>query len=520
MKEEFFSKFIDYNNKLEKILETKDFSLDVKNLLLSMLYKIDISYSDYQTVKRNVKNKQEFFEDVLRIIENCKNIELIKPNSEQAIEFEKQGIKFKVDQIKYEIQTIENETVILEALLELDNEMFYLPEKYNLIRIAFNEMLNKGKVTSNVEVIRDFNAWSWNILTSEINNFYANIIYQNLEYLIGKDELEDCINDEEIKDKIKWIEENLEENNFKKGKEFLKLIFQISIACCVNNSKAEKARLLDEKEFLQEEYEKMLDKEKYLENITKRKKENAREIEKIDRILNDKELLRQEYISRNQKLSEYNKLWDINHLIEILNKQREKAVKAIKQGNELIKPYKYLENINKLEEQIELLSDVEKNQVNQKAIEDKMISLEEMFLEYINKKIKDVSKKEIIELVYIIRYYNNIPFDRNKSLNQIEQLNEILNQIEELIINKMQELKIINKISEDKKFNFKILRNIFDTKIINLENIHIQIKKVDEKYKLELYDKEVLEKEILLLTDEKEIKELKIRTKKMIKLFV
>ena len=34
----------DYNNELEKILENKLFSYDVKNLLLSMLYKIENAY--------------------------------------------------------------------------------------------------------------------------------------------------------------------------------------------------------------------------------------------------------------------------------------------------------------------------------------------------------------------------------------------------------------------------------------------------------------------------------------------
>ena len=39
----FFSKFNsnEYNNKLEKILDNKTFDEDVKNLLLSMLYKIE-----------------------------------------------------------------------------------------------------------------------------------------------------------------------------------------------------------------------------------------------------------------------------------------------------------------------------------------------------------------------------------------------------------------------------------------------------------------------------------------------
>ena len=58
----------DYNNELEKILENKLFSYDVKNLLLSMLYKIENAYRDYQTVKLEVPSKRDFIENVLRII--------------------------------------------------------------------------------------------------------------------------------------------------------------------------------------------------------------------------------------------------------------------------------------------------------------------------------------------------------------------------------------------------------------------------------------------------------------------
>ena len=70
MKEEIFSKFKDYNKELEKILEKKDFSKDTKNLLLSMFYKLDISYNDYSTVKRKSKSKQEFLENILENIRN------------------------------------------------------------------------------------------------------------------------------------------------------------------------------------------------------------------------------------------------------------------------------------------------------------------------------------------------------------------------------------------------------------------------------------------------------------------
>ena len=42
----------DYHNELEIILEDKDFSEDVKNLLLSCVYKIEAGYKDYEIVKK------------------------------------------------------------------------------------------------------------------------------------------------------------------------------------------------------------------------------------------------------------------------------------------------------------------------------------------------------------------------------------------------------------------------------------------------------------------------------------
>ena len=49
----------DYNNQLEKILSKKTFSEDTKNLLLSMLYKVENSYTDYSLANGDTKNKKE-----------------------------------------------------------------------------------------------------------------------------------------------------------------------------------------------------------------------------------------------------------------------------------------------------------------------------------------------------------------------------------------------------------------------------------------------------------------------------
>ena len=80
-------KFQSNNSKLEKVLSKKKFSGDVKNLLLSMLYKMSSSYNDYANIKVNVENKNKFIENLIKIIDRCEKIELVKPASEEGIEF-------------------------------------------------------------------------------------------------------------------------------------------------------------------------------------------------------------------------------------------------------------------------------------------------------------------------------------------------------------------------------------------------------------------------------------------------
>ena len=103
--------FKDYNNQLEKILSKKNFSEDTKNLLLSMLYKIETSYSDYSKVAIDIKPKKEILEEILKIIsEDCKVIETVKER--KTIIDEKQG----------KITTYLNALPMLYAIYKIDNQ--------------------------------------------------------------------------------------------------------------------------------------------------------------------------------------------------------------------------------------------------------------------------------------------------------------------------------------------------------------------------------------------------------------
>ena len=47
----------DYNNELEEVLEKKQFDENVKSTLLGILYKIEASYKDIETVKKDIQKK-------------------------------------------------------------------------------------------------------------------------------------------------------------------------------------------------------------------------------------------------------------------------------------------------------------------------------------------------------------------------------------------------------------------------------------------------------------------------------
>ena len=140
-KENILSKFIskDYETQLEEILEDKDFSEDVKNLLLSCVYKIEAGYKDYEQVKQIVEKKKDYLENILNIVkEKCNSIEIIKNNKNSKKRYEVQKIK---GQIKL---WHPNEKSLLYALYELDDNPIYVDEKYRFVRVSLSELINVG----------------------------------------------------------------------------------------------------------------------------------------------------------------------------------------------------------------------------------------------------------------------------------------------------------------------------------------------------------------------------------------
>ena len=146
-KKKILSKFKDYRNELELVLEGKQFDEEAKSLILSIFYKLDNFYKDYASVKHDCDPKNKFLEDFINIIKlKCKSIKIISPR-----EYDKKE-KYSIDREKGEIKSLPIENVLLYAIYELNQNIKknsrYLME--NFVNTCVNYVLNKGKIINNI----------------------------------------------------------------------------------------------------------------------------------------------------------------------------------------------------------------------------------------------------------------------------------------------------------------------------------------------------------------------------------
>ena len=509
-------KFQSNNTKLETILSKKEFSGDVKNLLLSMLYKLSSSYNDYSNIKVNVENKNKFVEDIIGIINKCESIEIIKPNTEEGEEYTELGITSRVDTYLKTIRVFPTEKAMLLALYKMDETRIYLDEKHHIIRIALPELLNEGRDINNIEIIRDFNAWSWNTLPSEISNIDCNLIYQNLLILLGYDFLENWMKKENEKNLLEQFENKLKsEYDDADIEKLLDLIYRVAIIVCVQRNNAEKVRLTEEKEWDEKELDRLNDKENLVVELTKTKKEKAKEIKKLDKIINNKDLLEKEFEKRNSKLSEYKKIFSISNLLGTIKKERRKALSDIDECNKLLDAKNYVKTKTQLEDNLKYLKEVK----NIRHKEKYKIEIQKIFIKLLEEKLDKIERpeqrKELVQFLYMIRYYNFIVFDENNFIKDIEPLQDDIEYITEKAIRKLYNFKILNTITKDIETDLRIIKPILHTRIMKLENITIQTILKDKIIEINVYDGDVLETSYEIENS----REVDLRNKKKTKLF-
>ena len=195
MKRKLFSKFKDYNNILEEILEKKYFMVDTKNLLLSMVYKIETSYNDYKKVKVNCKSKDEVLTSIIDIINiYCNEIKLCDPNTPDANILKKHNVLAVSNEKGKSIISYPTEIALLYALSDMRPKYFYIKQD-NVFKDVIQKMLVEGYNQNNVEILKNFNGWSWN---NEVSGDVLSpnaVMYQVLLMLLGHEFLEKWLND-------------------------------------------------------------------------------------------------------------------------------------------------------------------------------------------------------------------------------------------------------------------------------------------------------------------------------------
>ncbi len=495
MKKNLFTNLKDYNNELEEILEKKDFSEKVKNLLLSMLYKIETSYSDYKKTKILVPEKWELIEQIINNINlNCNKIEILNPKTKEEIK----KINPIINKNKKEIKIYQNEKQILKAIYEISEEEITINKKYDIAKKALEDFFEKSQIINKIEIIRDFDGWTWYRDKGEIKNLEYNLIYQNLLILLGNKQIENIINNKN-EDIIKKISEKLKQNY---GSELsLKIVYYFILIITQIYYKENNLRLIEGGKTKNK-------KGQTVENdiLKKELSTKNKQIQKIEKIISSKLLLEKEFIKRNKNGEE---IFSLKSFINILNNEKEKII------NEIMEINKKINNKNitqkKLDEKEQFLNDIKNT-----SLEKNIINMQKIFIQCLNLKLKKCnSKKEVTDLIYITRYYKFLELNNAKNILQIQELNIALNSYISKLAIKAIELKAINKISEYIEINLKIFNEILNLKIIDLENIECVIKKEDNKYIIKLFDDESIEYE----KEINEIKIEKIRLNKRIKIF-
>lgn len=476
-KENLLEKIVkkDYDNELEKILEAKKFDERAKNFLLEILYKVEISYKDYQKVKRDVESKEEYITKIIKIVENdCDDIQLVIPSTQNPKEAKKQIIL--IDKENKKIICLPIERKLLYCLAKINKQKSIIKEDDQLINEIITNAINEGNNINMVEPLRDFNGWSWATTKSEIESIPYNLIYQNLRILVGNEFLIKWIyNKEYILNYYELLKTEIEEKYTKEIKD--KLINKFEELCIIverESSSRMKQKINDKMEEIKINLEKTEDKRKYIDEIVEVRNNIQKEIKNLDILIANKSKIKEEFKRRNKDLPIKEKIFSIKALVRILNDEREILVEEYEGKTSLLNPTVFMERKEKEQKKYKLLEN--------RDIEETLIQFQEIFLEAFEKNIEKVEKKEeIINLIYEYRYYQMLPFDKNRNICEKEQLKNKIEEIEEKILQKAISNKVINENIEKTIFHY-----IFLTKIINLEEIYIQVKKEEDEVIIEL----------------------------------
>ena len=244
----------------------------------------------------------------------------------------------------------------------------------------------------------------------------------------------------------------------------------------------------------------MKDNKTFVMKLSQDKKELTSQIDELDRLISNERELKKSYEIYNSKLSKEEKIFSVSHYKLMLEKQRKNKFNQIKE---------YVKIKTELEEELGFYEEMKIGTRNGSNIENLFIELQLEFIKCFEIKIESAKEnKELEDLIYELRYYKFISKSTVKELMDVTEL-------EKKLIKKSYNQKLLTKFSEQDTTNYLILKELFITKIIDLDTIFFLLKYSKGMLTIKIYDGttddetkqiELKEKTVLLVKLNKKIK--------------
>ena len=501
-----FSKLKDYNAELEEILDAKYFSSNIKSLLFSMIYKLEVSYDDFKEVKRCVRSKEDFLNEIVEVIRlYCDNIKTVEPDSDQAKMLIKNKVKAVTNERERSILSYPTEQALLYAISDISPKYFFINTDFSLKKEIQNSLVN-GYIQNNMEILTDFTGWSWDKTFGKKYCYIDNLIYQNLLVILGEKFLYEWRNygstrTDFLEEARKYIK--IFTGNEKYLMNFYKLIY-------LNSSQKEKLKQ-DFKEDIKL-LKKMNDKDLYFSELKKQKEKFEKKISRLEDVLDNQNLLEKQYIKTNSKLEANKQIKSLKRYRQLIEKEKEKNVKELENVSNLLKNENYQKKKDYLKRIYEVYS-------CKQTLEEVLIESQQYFLQFVDKKLSKMkTRDEIIDVLCELRYYKTLRISKKVAIKDIDVLNKQIDKIMKKAITLLCKLGAIKIISMDINLNFEIIKYALDTKIMELEKTKLYFYEDEQGLIIKVFDKDIIEKQ-----GRKKVKLskdiLEVRLRRKIKLF-
>lgn len=276
----------------------------------------------------------------------------------------------------------------------------------------------------------------------------------------------------------------------------------------------EKAKTNKELALKIKELEKISDKINYFNSIKLEKIKYLKELDKITILLNNRDLMRKDYMAKNIKLPPEKRIATLGTYKKMLDVKKEKIVNKISELSASMNPVNYINKKRELENIIKINSESCNNK------DEIIINLQKEFIKALKDNCFETEDiNGLKNLLFKIRYYKYLYVTDNKQIKDIPNLLDDINIVSKQVIQKLVSLECIRKIANDNSLNQEIINNILDTKVIDLQALKFEINIKEDCIKIKTYEKEVFEKEFKI--DGKFLKKnFNIKTGKIYKLFI